>query len=75
MPQQILLNSNAPFYKENIHMHTTHSDGSETEEVMVQKYRDAGYDFVAISDHRRSQKRELLFFYGARNLFPCIERG
>ena len=33
-------------------MHTTHSDGSETEEVMVHKYRDAGYDFVAISDHR-----------------------
>lgn len=39
------------FYKGNIHSHTVHSDGHWKPEKSVQKYKEAGYDFMAITDH------------------------
>lgn len=39
------------FYKGNIHLHSTHSDGSLAPEEVVEAYRSRGYDFVAITDH------------------------
>jgi hypothetical protein len=39
------------FYKGNLHMHSTNSDGLKTPEEAVKLYRDAGYDFVSITDH------------------------
>ena len=36
----------------NIHMHSTNSDGLKSPADAVAWYRDAGYDFVALSDHR-----------------------
>ncbi|MBQ9784417.1 MAG: hypothetical protein IJW29_02845 [Clostridia bacterium] len=38
-------------YKVNLHMHTTLSDGHQSPVDAVHKYRDAGYDAVALTDH------------------------
>lgn len=37
----------------DLHMHTTLSDGSQVPEVVAANYRQYGYDFTVISDHRR----------------------
>lgn len=37
--------------KGNLHAHTTFSDGSYRVEDVVARYRDLGYDFLAITDH------------------------
>lgn len=42
-----------PFYKGNLHCHTTRSDGVKTPEEAIEIYRNFGYDFLAITDHRR----------------------
>lgn len=36
----------------NLHMHTTLSDGDTPLEEAIAFYKDAGYDFVAVTDHR-----------------------
>ena len=40
-----------PFYKGNLHMHTTCSDGVLSPEAAIALYQAQGYDFVAITDH------------------------
>lgn len=47
-----LLGSRGNWYKGNLHMHTTVSDGVLTPKEAVARYREAGYDFVALTDHR-----------------------
>lgn len=37
----------------DLHVHTIHSDGSESPELVAASYRKAGRDFVAITDHNR----------------------
>jgi hypothetical protein len=37
--------------KGNLHTHTTNSDGDSPPEDVVAWYRDAGYDFLALTDH------------------------
>jgi predicted metal-dependent phosphoesterase TrpH len=37
--------------KGNLHAHTTFSDGSYQVEEVITRYRDLGYDFLAITDH------------------------
>ncbi len=39
------------FLKGNLHLHTTNSDGEFSPQQAVDHYRDAGYDFLAITDH------------------------
>ena len=39
------------WYKGNVHAHTTISDGTRTPKKLVEIYRDAGYDFLSITDH------------------------
>lgn len=39
------------WYKGNLHMHTTRSDGSLSPEDALEVYKKAGYDFVALTDH------------------------
>ncbi|MEM7130910.1 MAG: CehA/McbA family metallohydrolase [Chloroflexota bacterium] len=39
------------FWKGNLHTHCTKSDGRLTTEQVCQKYQDAGYDFLAITNH------------------------
>ena len=41
------------WYKGNMHMHTTMSDGELEQVEAIGVYREAGYDFIAISDHRK----------------------
>jgi hypothetical protein len=39
------------WYKGNVHAHTTESDGTRTPETLVKIYREAGYDFLSVTDH------------------------
>jgi len=39
------------FFKGNLHMHTTRSDGTRSPKDAVNTYREHGYDFVALTDH------------------------
>jgi hypothetical protein len=39
------------FYKGNIHTHSTRSDGARSPTEVCHAYRDAGYDFVSLTDH------------------------
>ena len=39
------------FYKGNLHTHSTNSDGMHPPEKVISFYRDAGYDFLALTDH------------------------
>lgn len=41
-----------PFYKGNMHLHTTGSDGQRTPEEAIALYKAQGYDFLSITDHR-----------------------
>lgn len=40
-----------PLLKGNLHAHTTFSDGHYAVERVIARYRDLGYDFLAITDH------------------------
>lgn len=46
-----LFDSGKRFYKGNLHLHTTCSDGVKTPEEAMQEYAAHGYDFLAITDH------------------------
>ena len=39
------------WYKGNLHLHTTKSDGFLTDEEVIKRYAEEGYDFIAITDH------------------------
>ncbi len=41
------------WWKGNLHSHTTVSDGRADPAAMAEHYRNAGWDFLAITDHRR----------------------
>ena len=41
------------WYKGQLHCHTTNSDGVLPVSQVIQMYREAGYDFVAVSDHNK----------------------
>jgi DNA polymerase (family 10) len=42
--------------KGDFHMHTNYSEGRESLEVMVEKAETMGYDYIAVTDHSRSQR-------------------
>ncbi len=50
------------FWKGNIHTHSTRSDGARTPEQVCATYREAGYDFLALTDH-----------FWARYGFPIVD--
>jgi len=41
------------FLKGNLHCHTTLSDGKGSPASVIRQYENAGYDFLAITDHQR----------------------
>ncbi|MBQ6010689.1 MAG: hypothetical protein IJL17_19330 [Kiritimatiellae bacterium] len=43
------------WYRGMLHMHTHWSDGRALPEQAVAAYKNAGYDFISISDHNRFQ--------------------
>lgn len=48
---RILLDENKPFFKANLHCHTTNSDGALTPEQIKAAYQSRGYSIVAFTDH------------------------
>ncbi|MBQ8092772.1 MAG: CehA/McbA family metallohydrolase [Clostridia bacterium] len=42
-----------PFYKANFHCHTTESDGHLSPAAVADFYKNAGYDILALTDHRK----------------------
>ncbi len=66
-----LFQDGKPFFKGNLHCHTTLSDGRRSPEEVISLYRDKGYDFLALTDHRRlSQPAHM---EGTMLLLPGIE--
>lgn len=49
--RQYLLSENGTFYKANLHVHTTISDGRVTPEEVKEGYKAHGYSIVAFTDH------------------------
>ncbi len=41
------------FWRGNLHTHSTRSDGRLPPEAVADCYKDAGYDFLALTDHFR----------------------
>ena len=39
------------FYRGNLHLHSTNSDGRRSPGETLQSYRERGYDFVSLTDH------------------------
>jgi hypothetical protein len=61
--------SEGNWYKGNVHLHTTNSDGVLSPEEICNVYRDAGYNFIAITDHRKvteveNKKKDFLVIPG-----------
>ena len=48
-----LFTEGARFLKGNLHAHTTISDGRVSAAECIRRYKEAGYDFLAITDHRK----------------------
>jgi hypothetical protein len=51
MPQDPAFAAPGRFWKGNIHTHSNASDGVRTPEEVCATYREAGYDFLALTDH------------------------
>ena len=49
--KKILLNEALPFYRTNLHCHSTISDGKKTPEELKAYYKAHGYSAVAFTDH------------------------
>ena len=39
------------FWRGNLHLHSTNSDGRRSPEETLAGYRERGYDFVSLTDH------------------------
>lgn len=63
-----IFNSNFNWYKGNLHVHTTRSDGLKDYEEAIEIYSNAGYDFIAVTDHAiwngRDKKNNMLVLSG-----------
>jgi predicted metal-dependent phosphoesterase TrpH len=51
MPQDPAFTAPGRFWKGNLHTHSNASDGVRTPEAVCATYREAGYDFLALTDH------------------------
>lgn len=51
MPSIAPFSAPGRFLRGNIHTHSTRSDGKLPVEEVVRTYRDAGYDFLSVTDH------------------------
>jgi hypothetical protein len=53
-PRREALRSGPAWYRGDLHTHTVHSDGELTTAELVQAAREAGLDFIAITDHNNT---------------------
>ncbi len=67
----LLFNPDKPFYKGNLHLHTTNSDGRKSPEEAIDLYQRAGYDFLAVTDHWKRTVED--GYYKNMLLLPGIE--
>ena len=51
MPNDPSFTAPGRFWKGNIHTHSTRSDGMRDAADVCATYREAGYDFLALTDH------------------------
>ncbi|MBQ6239051.1 MAG: CehA/McbA family metallohydrolase [Firmicutes bacterium] len=58
------------WWKGNVHMHTTRSDGRATPEEACKAYREAGYDFIAFTDHWKQSTEDS---YQGMLMLPGVE--
>lgn len=65
-----LIDSTKKYYKGNLHMHTTCSDGTYSPVEAMREYAEHGYDFIAITDHWKvgAERR-----YGNMLVLPGVE--
>lgn len=49
--QQLPFDRPGRFWKGNLHTHSSRSDGAHDAEAVCRRYQDAGYDFIALTDH------------------------
>ena len=47
----LLFDQGKPFFKGNLHTHTTNTDGRKSPEEVLDIYQAQGYDFIALTDH------------------------
>ncbi len=59
------------WYKGNLHTHTTVSDGELTPQETIEVYAEAGYDFLALTDHNAVNDYTDLDSYGLTLLTGC----
>ena len=51
MPVDPAFAASGRFFKGNIHTHSNRSDGALSPEAVCEAYREAGYDFLSLTDH------------------------
>ena len=51
MARDLLKGGEGRFFRGNLHCHSNRSDGLVEPEDVSAAYRDAGYDFICLSDH------------------------
>src|SRR3712207_9163319 len=51
MAQDLLKKGEGSFFRGNLHCHSNRSDGLVGPRDVATAYRDAGYDFIVLSDH------------------------
>lgn len=51
MKSKIYLDESKRKFKGNLHSHSTRSDGQYAPEVVIEAYKNKGYDFMCLSDH------------------------
>jgi histidinol phosphatase-like PHP family hydrolase len=51
LPNDPAFASSGRFFKGNIHTHSNRSDGALSPEAVCEAYREAGYDFLSLTDH------------------------
>lgn len=54
-----LFDTSGNWYKGNLHMHTLRSDGCLSPREAIQLYQEAGYNFVALTDHWSQSEQEV----------------
>ncbi|MCK5802711.1 MAG: CehA/McbA family metallohydrolase [Lentisphaeria bacterium] len=60
MPNKNPFEQPGTWFRANLHTHTTNSDGREEPQARVNQYREAGYDILAITDHRMVTQTDTL---------------
>ena len=74
-----LLKKNGPYFKANLHCHTTFSDGKMTAQQVKERYKAAGYSVVAFTDHSKYRTYDelcddsFIAVPGVEAAFTCLD--